>query len=267
MPEVTGRIECTLESEAFDAYFYHLVMNASEEEKVRIPPAIYNKVIRKEKYFHYTGVTTFFEKLAILFRAFRKDIYIVIRDTENGLTPEQFIEWDREEKKRNYSEDSAKKLLARSEFVLGNNDIANGLLYNRMLGASGIYKFLTKYHHATKFARHSMKNAFNEVCKLLIRHELAKRAIYHEFSIRPSEWLILLYLSDGQEKKGSLAYQEVWANAHFANRLQMSRGFVRLTSTGHIQRFGTANQHITYRITPLGLDLINKALAKHVLIP
>lgn len=255
----------TLISEGFDNYFDNLMSNASESQREAMPDDIFFKFKKgKDGRYLQAGKTTFFEKLAILWKVFKKDIYIFIRDDENGITGDDFRQWEREEIARNYNEKNARDLLVRSEFVLGAHDICNGMHYRRMLGASGMFKYLTSYRGKPVTSTSEARNGVRELCKMLIHYEGSKKKMAKEVNLTVPEWYILLHFSDGVEKKGSHVYSGLYFNAFNASQAQMLNGLKRLTQVGYLQKFGSTALS-TYRITPLGTDLLYKVISKYIL--
>ncbi len=255
----------TLVSEGFDNYFNGLISNATEEQREAMPEDIFFKFKRnKEGRYLDVGKTNFFEKLSILWKVFKKDIYIFIRDDENGITGDDFRQWEREELARAYNDKNARDLITRAEFVLGANDICNGMHFRRMVGASGMFRYLTENRGQKVSSTALARNGLRDLCRMLIYYEGSKKKMAREVNLTVPEWYILLHFSDGVEKKGSQVYSGLYFHAFNASQAQMLNGLKRLTHAGFIQKFGVTNI-ATYRITALGMDLINKVVTKYVL--
>lgn len=249
------RFECTIDSEGFDAFFCHHMANATEGQIALIPDSI--KRVQRSR-------LTFFEKLFVLFRAFNKSIYLVAKDKGDGLTPEQFCKWDEEERKRAYDTENTKDLLIRAGFVLGDRDVCNGLLFQRNLGGTSLFKYLSNYHKNNSGPKsYNTRDAMQDICKMLIHYEGLKKKMLKDLAIVVPEWYTLLHFADGEERSGMIVYQGVFAHAYNSSRPQLLTAMKRLVTDGYLQKFKKTNR-ATYRITPLGVDLLQKALSKYV---
>lgn len=250
-----NRFECTIDSEGFDAFFCHHMANATDGQIALIPESI--RRIQRNR-------LTFFEKLFVLFRAFNKTIYLVAKDEKEGLTPEQFCKWDEEEKKRAYNTENSNDLVMRAGFVLGDRDVCNGLLFQRNLGATSLFKYLSNYHKNKSGPKpYNTRDAMQDICKMLMHYEGLKKKMLKELAITIPEWYTLLHFANGEEKSGLLVYSGVFAHAANSSRPQLHRAMRRLVDDGYLQKFKKTNG-ATYRITPLGIDLLQRALSKYV---
>lgn len=259
-----SRKDCNIVSAGLDIYFANQIKNITDEQVGLLPHDIKLRKIHDGKGRYYEAPkTSFVEKVSLLWKVFGKDVQIVIKDTEDYFTVDDFVRFERYGTQKEISEGDARELEAKAQLVLGDEDVCRGLYFLRMVQKSPMYKFVMKVRGAKESQVSEFQKQINEFSKMMIFYEGSKKKMVRDMKINIPEWYILLHLSDGIVKKISHVYLGMYYDAYNSSRAQMLRGLKRLKDIGYIQRVGKKNS-ANYTLTTMGWELFYSCLSKYV---
>lgn len=252
-----------LEVDNFSRLFSLQVSKMTEEQKKKLPTEILAKL------FKIDGLPTerrmnFLLRLFILYQALDKQIYLLLLDDEKGLGIEDFSRFQKEQKRRRYSQEAGEHYLSKGMMVFGKKDLIEYVSYLNYLSTSPIYKYLLSIKKSKSSRSPETSKEFSYVCNFLINYEGSKKKIARQENINVPDLYVLYYLSDGREKTATPAYVEVFRNCANASRKQILNAFKKLTSIGYIEATGKARA-TTYRISPSGKELLYRIIYKYMI--
>lgn len=252
-------------SEGLDLYFDSQIRNMSERQILDMPKNLPFRVYRNSQgNLVKTGKISFADKVSILWKVFKKDIFIAIRDNEDGIVASDFETNEKELKSKHYGESEVRDFLAKGRFVLAADDICNGLYAEHLIGASSMFKYVAAHRGQPKTSWEKAKVGIAEISRMILTYEGNKNKMFKSLTTNITEWYVLLHLADGKEKQGVMLYNPMYFDALNAKRNLMLRAFKKLKIDGYIVKIG-GRKTATYQITPLGKDLVYNILSTYVL--
>ena len=201
MPAEKTRFDILAEN--LDLYFANQLCNITPQAKEALPKDVQFKLFRKggEINGKNTSSLSFLGKLYVLWKALRKNVFIVIEgEDSNGLSVEEFIDLKRAIKARDYGVDRANEyVIPQATFVTGDKQLMEGLAYLNNLSNSAAYKYLLRSKNPVPNKVEQNKIASQYVCRFLSHYEANRKKIGYESGINISEWMILIALYHGNE--------------------------------------------------------------------
>ena len=260
------RTKIDIGSENFDLYFYHQANSITPEEKERLPKEIVTTLWRHDGKVNLQRIKLFsiWHKLFILFKAARKNIYIVIQDDDKGMNPSEFLAWQKANKKKDYGLKLAGQLKVEMQFTLANKEVCDVFNYLNHLSHSPAYNYLTKLKYQIPNSSADYKKQMKYLARVFMNWERSKKGWIHEFGIDLPELYVLLTLYAEGEIVGSSIYKEIFRRAYQSGAGKIKKAFGTLQVKGLIERQGSY-KGATMRITAIGMDVINRAITKYAI--
>jgi hypothetical protein len=254
-----------INSPNFDLFFAQEFKNKiTPQGKEGLPRDISFKIFRKGDEFNpkNTSRLSFMERMFVMWKALKKRWWIVVEDDEQGLGMDDFCaQWQEQRKapkSKEFSE-SANFILCSKE--VGNvfaylNELANGPAYNYALKSKNNFPNIPN-----PAAEHAKRSEY--LCRFLAHYEGNKKKWVSEMSISIPEFLVLIYLYQHKEVAGAYLYNDYYKRAYQSSPTKIKTSFGTLQHRGYIQKIGITRGAI-FKITPLGIDIINTILSKYI---
>lgn len=255
-----------IETDNFEAYFEKQLTGISEAGKAALPTEIALKLFRPDRSMNFQKIRSigFLAKLWILWRCLKKRVWIVIENEDGGMTVEDFAALRESLKRRDLTAEKANDLVTQGMFVTGARELVDSLSYLNDLSGSAAYNYLVKAKNfkGTKAGKHH--DEYEYVVRLLRHYEASKRKWSEAKGVTMSEFLVLLALYDKEQTNGSFIYKSLFKGSFMGgiNGIKVAFGTLQLKNL--IVRYGRGSG-AKFRITPLGVELINSILTKYVL--
>jgi len=125
------------------------------------------------------------------------------------------------------------------------------------VSVSPAMNYSLKLRNANKKSGEAYDHAFNYVCSMLIKYEGKQKKNRKRRHCSIPEWYVLLYLSDGKEKKLTPCYTEVFYDCANASRNQIIRAFKSLHGRNLINKYAVG-RNVDYSITHLGKSIVRQ---------
>lgn len=252
-----------LQVDNFNRLFSLEISKMTDDQKKKLPAEILAKI------FKIGGSPTernmnFMLRLFILYQALGKQIYLVLLDENATLGISDFEKFQKEQKRRKYSEGAAEHYLSKGIMVVGNKDLIEYISYLNYLSTSPVYKYLISMKNHKSARMPDTSKEFSYICNFLINYEGNKKKIARHENINVPDLYVLYYLADGREKTATPAYIEVFRYCANASRKQILDAFKKLNTMGYIQSVGKARA-TTYRISPSGKELLYRIIYKYMI--
>lgn len=250
-------------NENFDLYFAIKVSEMSEREKEKLPKEAIARIFTSSGKIT-TKPVPFLIQLYALTRAMNHAVYVVVKDEKNGFNFSDFERFAKDFKRRNVTTELTDIYNTRGEFILGNKEVVDYLEHVNRISVSPAMNYALKLRNSVKKSGESYDHAFNYVCSMITKYEGNKKKVVKHGLCTLPEWYVLLYLSDGKEKKLTPAYTEIFYDAVNASRNQIIRAFKSLAGRNLIQRHAVG-RNVDYSITHLGKSMIREIMNKHMI--
>lgn len=251
-----------LRVENFDKFFALQAASFTPAQRSLLPPEVSAKLYRKDGRVT-TKVLNFFEQLYMLYAATGREAYIVVGDSENGLSVADFEKYKQQRKQRVFDEEQSEAYLSKGVTVLGTKDVMEYLSHLNTLGTSPIYNYCLKIKNAKTAKFPTLRKEFKYIVSFLSCYESNKRKMF-KMGIEMPDFLALLYLYDGTERSSTDCYSTVFRDTPLATRGMIIKAFRKLSISGHVITIGSPNKP-KYRISPLGTSTMNDIIKKFVL--
>jgi len=252
-----------IEHENFDRYFIQRAKLMSESEKVKIPKTFLDRLFTRRGNVS-TRRITFFQKIYILLKAFGTNTYILIRDPE-GSTPEEFMKLLKDAKSKKFDDIAiSERMIASGVFVLSSAEMIDTIANLNYKNVSPAYNYILRLKNAGKKNFYKYKKEANFVSEMLVQYESTKAHIAKLKNLHHAEWYTLIWLYNGKEKIGSETYLNIFKGAFMAKQRTFNTAYNKLIDKGLIERVGR-NKTAKYRITPLGIDMVNDLLSNYII--
>ena len=263
MPEKTRFDICT---EHFDLYFLNQLCNITPQAKESLPKDVQFKLFRKggEVNGKNTSKLNFIAKLYILWRALRKNIFIIVEgDDRNGLSAEEFVELRQAIKVRDYGIDRANEyVIPQATFVTGSKELMESLAYLNNLSNSPAYKYLLRSKNPVPNKVEQNKEASKYVARFLSHYEANRKKIGYESGINISEWMVLIALYDGNEEDSNAMWKTRYKYSFNSSKTKIKLAVGSLQRRGYITKYGSTFK-AKLQITALGVSVVNGILEKY----
>lgn len=247
----------------FNGLFTLAVSQMTTEQKRNLPPEILAKL------FKISGQPSqkklnFLQQLYVLCQGGGKEVYVVVGDEEKGIGIADFEKFKREQKRHKISQEAADYYLSKGVMVLGNRELMDWLSYLNSVSISPAYKYALSLKNVKAPKIKEVNKEFSYFCNLIMTYEGNKKRIVRQEGITIPELYILLYLSDGKEKRATASYVEVYRNSVNASRKQLLEAFKKLVMLGYAESFGKARA-TNYRISAKGKEKLYGIIHKHMI--
>lgn len=255
-----------IESDNFELYFQKQLSGITDVGKQKLPPDVNAMLFKQGNKINETNVKKlgFVAKLFILWKALKKRVWVIVENDESGMTPEEFLELQKEVRKRDYGVPKAEGLNAHSIFITGNKELCNTFEYLNNLSASPAYNYLLKTKNFKSTKATTYLNEMNYIVRFIRHYEAHKKKWVSETGLSIPEFLILIYLYDKGEVNGAPIYRSYFKRAFQSSPAKIKTCFGLLQSKGLMVKHGrTSNSKM--EITPMGRTLINSILNKYAL--
>jgi len=263
MPEKTT---FNISVENFDLYFDQQLSSITPQAKEGLPKDVAFKIFRKGGIVNSnsTSKLSFLAKLFILWKALRKNIFIVVEgDDVNGLSVQEFEDLKRAIRLRDYGVDRNNKyVIPQATFVTGGKELMETLAYLNNLSTSPAYKYLLRGKNPVPNKVEQNKIATSYICRFLSHYEANRKKIGVDSGINISEWLVLINIYHGNEVESGRIWREVYRYSFNSSKTKIKVAFGTLQNRGYIIKHG-ASRGTKIQITPYGTSTVNSILEKY----
>lgn len=254
-------------AENLDLYFANQLCSITPQAREALPKDVQFKIFRKggELNSNSTSKLSFLAKLYVIWKALRKNIFIVIESNdENGLTIEDFVNLKQAIKVRDYGVDRNNDyVIPQATFVVGNKELMESLAYLNNLSNSPAYKYLLRSKNPVPNKVEQNKEATAYVCRFISHYESNRKKIGFQSGINISEWMVLISLYHGGEMMSNTIWRDIYKYSFNSSKARLKTAFSSLQRMGYITKFGTT-KGAKVQITTLGTDTVNTILQKYV---
>lgn len=255
-----------IESENFDLYFASLLPMISPQAKEGLPKDVLYRLFRRGGEVNGNGVYKlgFISKLFILWKCFRKRIFIVVEDEERGLSVEDFVELRTAIKLRDYGTPRAEGLVADGTFITANKELCDSFAYLNTLSNSGAYTYLKRAKNPIPNKTADFVAQMKYIARVFSHYEGNKKKWVAAYGISIPEFLVLLYTYSGKDVLGSVMYRDIYKQAYQSSPTRVKQAFGTLQSKGYLKKTGSGSG-AKMSITPLGTDITTTILTKYAI--
>lgn len=263
MPDKT---KFDLLAENLDLYFVNQLCRITPQARESLPKDVQFKLFRKggEINNKNTSSLSFLGKLYVLWRALRKNIFIVIEgEDSNGLSVEDFVELKRAIKIRDYGVDRTNEyVIPQATFVTGDKQLMESMAYLNNLSNSPAYKYLLRAKNPVPNKAEQNKTASEYVCRFLSHYESNRKKIGYESGLNISEWMVLIALYGGNEVESNSMWKSKYQYSFNSSKTKIKLAVGSLQRRGYIVKYGTTFK-AKLQITSLGTSVVNEILQKY----
>src|SRR5580692_1256254 len=223
-------------SENFDIYFFNQLSNIAPKARDELPRDVNFKIFRGGGKVNAINSSklSFVNKLFILWKSLNKRWWIVVEDTEKGMSPGEFFKLREDVKKRDYSTEKASSLKSTGEFVLANKELSDYFSYLNYLSNGPAYNYVSKPKEKIVNKAAEWNKRMRYIVKVFMAYEQNKKTWVSQYKIEMPEWYVLIYLYDGQEVKGAPIHQVTFRRAYQSSPTKIRKCFAVLQSKGLI---------------------------------
>lgn len=254
-------VKVDIQSQNFDYYFARQAELIPMPDRELLPPG-FNQVL-----YNSTGSVklrhlrkfNLMERLFILWKAAKKNFYIVIYDESRGMSIEDFIQWTRQMRDNDTSREAADPLAESGHFILAGRQLAETFNYLNRVGHSPAMNYVTKLKEKMIHPQADFSRELRGLVMMLTAWESRKREWQNKFGINVPELYILMALYVKGEIKGSLIYKDIFRRAQMSSPSRIKECLLSSREKGLIIK-GGITKNSTYRLTPLGADIVNKII-------
>lgn len=253
-------------AENLDLYFANQLCSITPQAKEALPKDVQFKIFRKggEVDTNSTSKLSFLAKLYVLWKALRKNIFIVIESNDdNGLTIEDFVNLKQAIKVRDYGVDRNNDyVIPQATFVVGNKELMESLAYLNNLSSSPAYKYLLRGKNLVPNKVEQNKIANSYICRFLSHYEANRKKIGYESGLNISEWMVLIGLYHGNEVVSNTLWKTIYKYSFNSSKTKIKTAFGSLQRKGYIVKYGSTISS-KMQITTLGTSVCNDILQKY----
>lgn len=259
-----GKLITDIQHENFELYFGRSVEHLAPYQKEKLPKETTFKLFRRGGVFsaRSTNKLSFLEKIFVLWKALNRRIYIIVEDHENGLDTEAFLKLREDEKKKRVGNEQANEMIVSSTFVLASKELCQTLSYLNEISVSPIYNYLQRFKNTPKSKIADYKHQMNQVMRFFSNYEATKKKMVMESGLNMPEFLVLIYIYNGEITQSSHIYKEVYRYCFQSSKTRIKQAFGSLQVKGYIEKIGVG-RYAQIRITVLGTSKINEVTDKY----
>jgi hypothetical protein len=252
-----------IQSQNFDYYFYNQLDAVAEEGRQKLPLDISQTLWRKDNKVNKSNIKWFniIQRLFILWKATRKDVFIVVVDEKKGLNPDEFCAWLKANRKKDYEKET-EGLTCNALFVLANKELGETFSYLNRVSHSAMYNYFSKVKGLEENKVSQFSKNMRLIAKMVRAWEMQKKIWTTAANISMAEFYVLINLYVEGEMPGARIYQKDFKRAFHSGTTKIKLAFGSLQDRGLIEKIGLT-RGATMRITGLGVELINNILTKY----
>ena len=257
-----------IDNENFDNYFLRHISKITPEQKSRLPQELAFKVFRGGSFS--INSLTFMQKMYVLYCAFGKRVSILVEDDNEGLSYNEFAKLERGYRGSQKRGDIVDDFNIKGTFVLGMHDLVARLEYANHLCSSNLWKLAKDYqkYQLNNIRLHDKqrqtKDAVRLLRKLLVYYEGNKKRMAIDYGIDPAEWLALLHFYDNETKAVPFV-DETFKYSYNSNKQTLRGALVSLQHKGILDIRGSRPRNVFYYLTPKGVEILGKIIARYIL--
>src|ERR1700721_1505482 len=119
-----AKLKYDISNNNFDHFFFKDASLMNERQKELLPKGLLFKVFKKGHKVNSTSTCklSFLEKIYVLIKALNKRVIILVEDV-NGMDEEQYFEYKKLTKKRQFNEENTEGIIESSVFLLANKEL------------------------------------------------------------------------------------------------------------------------------------------------
>lgn len=262
MPKTRINIEC----DNFDFYFLKCFENITLAGREAIPKDIFFKLFdsKGNPRIEVIHRLPFLTKLFILWQSFNKKWWVVVQDEADGLGLEEFKEYLKSIKKRDFSLGRSTEFEKDGNFYLANKQLGDVFSYLNSLSVSPAYNYLVKGKNKTSTKSADWSEQVEYIAAFISNYESNRKKMALATNISMPEWFVLTSLFHGKEMVGAILYTQKFKKAFQSSPSRIKTSFGSLQSKGLIEKIG-ANKGATLKITALGRSKVVQMLERFAL--
>lgn len=254
-----------ISNQNFDNFFSIHLAGIGEREREMLPRELNYKIFKKGDKQNANGITklSFLAKIFILVKALRKRVVIIVED-ENGLNQEDYFKYMAlPRKKQELTLFEGKELVTDAIFVLAKKEVMDTYAYMNELSVSKPYNYLSKGKNPqiNKVAKDLKERSY--IARFLSYYESNRKRLTINTGIDFSEWMILIYLYEGEYMKSSTIHKDWYKYSFNSSATKLKLAFSSLQRKGLIEKRG-AFSNAELRITIAGRNKCNEIIKKYV---
>lgn len=250
----------------FDRYFENHLSDITPQAKENLPKDVVFKLFRKggEMDTKSSSKLPFLAKLWVLWKALKKNIYIVVEgEDSNGLTIQEYEDLKKAVKLRDYGIDRLNQYITpTATFVTGSKELMDSLAYLNNLSVSPAYRYLLRAKNPVPNKAEQNKEALKYICKFLSNYEGVRRKIGYQSGVNITEWMVLIYLYGGEPMESSVIWKSAYTYSFNSSKAKLKVAFSTLQQRGYIVKYGVA-KGVKLQITTLGSSVVSDILNKY----
>ena len=258
-------IRFDIDSQNFTQYCATQLAGITTKQREDLPKEIMYKVFRKggKENAGNPVKLSFLAKIFILVKALRKRLVILVEHV-NGMDEEQYFAYKKMLPKNNLTVESANECIINAHFVLVNKEIIDTYSFLNEINSSKHYTYLTRQKNMGKVRSAQWVTEMNYINRFISYYESNRKRIAQNTGIDFSEWMVLIYLYDGEWRHSSPIYKEWYKYSFNSSATKLKTAFSSLRSRGYIDKMG-GTVGTKLRITTLGKNKVNEIMKKYVL--
>lgn len=262
MPKTRINIEC----DNFDFYFLKCFENITLAGREAIPKDIFFKLFdsKGNPRIEVIHRLPFLTKLFILWQSFNKKWWVVVQDEADGLGLEEFKEYMKSIKKRDFSLGRSTEFEKDGNFYLANKQLGDVFSYLNSLSVSPAYNYLVKGKNKTSTKSADWSEQVEYIAAFISNYEANRKKLSTSTEISMPEWFVLTAIFNGNEVVGSTLYKHVFKSTFQSSPRKIKGAFSVLQSKGLIEKIGVT-KGATIKITSLGRAKVVSILEKYAL--
>lgn len=250
--------------ENFDIYFANHLPSITPEAKEKLPQDVVYSLYRGDvPTARNVSKLSFIAKLWILWKCFRKNIYIIVKD-ENGSSLKQFLEYDEVITKKRISQEDIEGDVAELHFITANKELCDTLDYLNKQCVSPLYNYLHKGKNNIENPVSAWKDQMNFIVEHFNSYESTKKKWSLETGVKMAEWYVLMYCYHGNPVVGADIYNKTYKRAFGSSISKIKLAFSTLQQRGYLVKIGE-KKGATMQITSLGKEFVNTIITKYIL--
>lgn len=262
------KLRLDIVSQNLDQYFAKTAGYMGPDEKSQIPTPIISRLFIGKGKINQRSMDRigFLGKMFVLFKALKKRVFIFVEGTEaeGAMTLNDFVNFRKSLKGKDFSEERANEVVTHGHFILGGKDLMDSMGYLNDLCTSPAYNYITRLKNGKRDSMSEWQRQREYIIQFLLTYEGNKKRWLRDYDLSMSEYLVLMYTYHGREVSGSEIYSKALVNAHFSSGSRIREGLSSLKNRQYITKQGVTTK-ATYRITPLGKHLVDEIISKYAL--
>lgn len=259
-------IRFDISSQNFDQYFAKELLKITEEGKESLPREIVYKIFKKghRGTARETVRLSFLAKIYILAKSLRKNIYVVVEDDVNGLNEQEFLAYKKLWPKKSVTIETAQGFVSECNFVLAKKEVSETFNFLNNISGSKHFTYLTKTKNLPPNKTTQWNKEMNYICRFLSYYESNRKRLHINTGVNFSEWLVLLYLYDGELRPSVTIHREWYKYSFNSSSTKLKMAVKTLQTRGYIEKIGSTFK-AKVRITTIGRQACTDILSKYCL--